>query len=67
MHGYYWVSGDWIQPPQVGYLWTPGYWGWGENAYAFHEGYWGQTVGFYGGISYGFGYTRQRLPRWPLE
>lgn len=55
--GYYWVSGDWIQPPQVGYLWTPGYWGWGENAYAFHEGYWGENVGFYGGINYGFGYS----------
>ena len=41
----------------MGFLWTPGYWGWGGNAYAFHEGYWGQTVGFYGGISYGFGYS----------
>src|SRR5271168_3718377 len=42
--------------PADGYLWTPGYWGYGGNAYAFHEGYWGQTVGFYGGINYGFGY-----------
>src|SRR5271155_2164263 len=42
--------------PEVGYLWTPGYWGWGDNAYLFHEGYWGTQVGFYGGISYGFGY-----------
>jgi hypothetical protein len=40
----------------VGYLWTPGYWGWGGNAFLFHAGYWGPTVGFYGGISYGFGY-----------
>jgi hypothetical protein len=54
--GYYWVPGTWVEPPQVGFLWTPGYWGWGGNAYLFHEGYWGPTVGFYGGISYGFGY-----------
>jgi hypothetical protein len=42
--------------PEEGYLWTPGYWGWGEGGYAFNEGYWGHTVGFYGGINYGFGY-----------
>jgi hypothetical protein len=54
--GYYWVPGTWIQPPQPTYLWTPGYWGWGGNAYAFHEGYWGPQVGFYGGINYGYGY-----------
>ena len=42
-----------VEAPQVGYLWTPGYWGWGGNAFLFHEGYWGPTVGFYGGISYG--------------
>ena len=24
--------------------------------YAFHEGYWGPHVGFYGGVNYGFGY-----------
>lgn len=54
--GYYWVPGTWIEAPQVGYLWTPGYWGWGGSAFFFHEGYWGPTVGFYGGISYGFGY-----------
>jgi hypothetical protein len=54
--GYYWVPGTWIQPPQVGFLWTPGFWGWGGNAFFFHEGYWGQNVGFYGGINYGFGY-----------
>ena len=54
--GYYWVPGTWVEAPQVGYLWTPGYWGWGGNAFLFHEGYWGPTVGFYGGISYGFGY-----------
>jgi hypothetical protein len=42
--------------PEVGFLWTPGYWGWGGNGYAFNEGYWGPQVGFYGGINYGFGY-----------
>jgi WXXGXW repeat (2 copies) len=54
--GYYWVPGTWVEAPQVGYLWTPGYWGWGGNAFLFHQGYWGPTVGFYGGVSYGFGY-----------
>jgi hypothetical protein len=54
--GYYWVPGTWVEPPQVGFLWTPGYWGWGTDAYLFHEGYWGNEVGFYGGINYGFGY-----------
>jgi len=54
--GYYWVPGTWVQPPQVGFLWTPGFWGWGGNAFFFHQGYWGQHVGFYGGINYGFGY-----------
>jgi hypothetical protein len=38
-------------------LWTPGYWGWGGSAFVFHAGYWGPTVGFYGGINYGFGYA----------
>jgi len=42
--------------PEVGYLWTPGYWGWGDGGYFFHDGYWGTQVGFYGGINYGFGY-----------
>jgi hypothetical protein len=54
--GYFWVPGTWVMAPEVGYLWTPGYWGWGDNAYFFHEGYWGTQVGFYGGISYGYGY-----------
>jgi hypothetical protein len=54
--GYFWVPGTWVQPPEVGLLWTPGYWGWGNGGYAFNEGYWGPTVGFYGGIAYGFGY-----------
>jgi hypothetical protein len=55
--GYYWVPGTWVEAPQPGYLWTPGYWGWGGSAFLFHAGYWGPTVGFYGGINYGFGYV----------
>jgi WXXGXW repeat (2 copies) len=54
--GYYWVPGVWVMPPRVGVLWTPGYWGWSEGVYAFHGGYWGPHVGFYGGVNYGFGY-----------
>jgi YXWGXW repeat-containing protein len=53
---YYWVPGTWVMAPEVGYLWTPGYWGWGGNGFLFYDGYWGPTVGFYGGINYGFGY-----------
>ncbi|MEP7072345.1 MAG: hypothetical protein ABI839_08150 [Verrucomicrobiota bacterium] len=53
---YYWVPGDWAEPPQVGLLWTPPYWGYDNGAYVFNDGYWGPTVGFYGGIDYGFGY-----------
>jgi len=53
---YYWVPGTWVMAPEVGFLWTPGYWAFEENRYFFHEGYWGPEVGFYGGISYGFGY-----------
>ena len=54
---YYWVPGTWVQPPVVGVLWTPGYWGWNNGNYVFNTGYWGPTIGFYGGVSYGFGYT----------
>src|ERR1039458_3183600 len=53
---YYWVPGTWVLAPEVGYLWTPGYWGWGDGGFFFNEGYWGPSVGFYGGIDYGFGY-----------
>src|ERR1700677_2488510 len=53
---YYWVPGTWVPAPQVGYLWTPPWWGWGGSAFIFHAGYWGPTVGFYGGVNYGFGY-----------
>jgi len=53
---YYWVPGTWVLAPEPGYLWTPGYWGWGGNGYFFNDGYWGLSVGFYGGINYGLGY-----------
>ena len=53
---YYWVPGVWVPPPEVGLLWTPPWWGFGDGVYIFHEGFWGPTVGFYGGINYGFGY-----------
>jgi YXWGXW repeat-containing protein len=57
--GYYWVPGTWVMAPYEGVLWTPGYWGWDDDGDAFmwHEGYWGPTVGFYGGINYGYGYV----------
>ncbi|HUI90916.1 MAG TPA: YXWGXW repeat-containing protein [Chitinivibrionales bacterium] len=55
--GYYWVPGTWVMAPRPGLLWTPGYWGWSDGVYLWHEGYWARHVGFYGGISYGFGYT----------
>jgi hypothetical protein len=53
---YYWVPGTWVLAPEPGLLWTPGWWGWGGAAFLFHEGYWGPSVGFYGGVVYGFGY-----------
>jgi hypothetical protein len=55
-YGYYWVPGAWVLPPRVGFLWTPGYWGYNGSNYFFNDGYWGPTVGFYGGINYGYGY-----------
>jgi WXXGXW repeat (2 copies) len=53
---YYWVPGTWILAPEVGFLWTPPYWAWNVDRFVFYDGYWGPTVGFYGGINYGFGY-----------
>jgi hypothetical protein len=53
---YYWVPGTWVLAPEIGFLWTPAYWGWGGEGFVFYDGYWGPVVGFYGGISYGFGY-----------
>jgi YXWGXW repeat-containing protein len=54
---YFWVPGTWVLPPQPGLLWTPPYWSRVEGGYAFHDGYWAEQVGFYGGIDYGYGYT----------
>ena len=54
---YFWVPGTWALAPRPGYVWTPPWWGWSNGAYVFHTGYWGTHVGWYGGISYGFGYT----------
>jgi len=51
------VPGTWVQPPQVGFLWTPGYWGFVNGVYAFNAGYWGPHIGFYGGVNYGYGYV----------
>jgi hypothetical protein len=55
--GYYWVPATWVLPPAPGLLWTPAYWAWSGGAYVFVPGYWAPTVGFYGGINYGFGYS----------
>ena len=55
-NGYYWVPGAWVAPPDNGLLWTPPYWELVAGLYIFHGGYWGENVGFYGGINYGYGY-----------
>src|SRR6266699_2718544 len=64
VEGYLWTpgywgygSGGWVAPPSVGVLWTPPWWGWNNGVYAFNQGYWGPTVGYYGGINYGYGYN----------
>ncbi|WP_298254026.1 YXWGXW repeat-containing protein [Bradyrhizobium sp.] len=54
---YYWVPGTWVKPPRAGLQWTPPFWSRADGRYAFHAGYWAETVGFYGGIDYGYGYT----------
>ena len=54
---YEWVPGTWVLPPQPGFLWTPGYWAFSDNGYYWHGGYWGQRVGYYGGLNYGYGYN----------
>ena len=56
-YDFYWVPGVWVEPAQTGLLWTPGYWAFVGGAYLFHQGYWGQHVGFYGGVNYGYGYN----------
>jgi len=54
--GYYWVPGVWVEPPSVGLLWTPGYWAFSGGYYRWNAPYWGASVGYYGGINYGYGY-----------
>ena len=53
---YYWVPGVWVAPPSEGLLWTPAYWSFNGFGYYYHSGYWGTSVGYYGGIYYGYGY-----------
>src|SRR5215469_17052652 len=55
--GYYWVPGTWVQPPEPDLVWTPGYWAWNGGGYIWQVGFWRPTVGFYGGVVYGFGYS----------
>jgi hypothetical protein len=45
-----------VRPPQLGLLWTPTYWSSAGTVFIFHPGRWGSTVGFYGGVNYGYGY-----------
>jgi hypothetical protein len=56
LFGFFWVPGVWVPAPYTGALWTPSYWGWSGGRYAYHEGYWGPHIGFYGGVNYGGGY-----------
>ena len=37
------MPGTWVMAPEVGLLWTPGYWGWGGNAYMWNHGYLGSA------------------------
>jgi len=54
---YFWVPGTWVNAPYSGALWTPGYWAMEDNQYRWNRGYWGDHIGYYGGINYGFGYA----------
>ncbi len=54
---YVWIPGAWVRPPRMGVVWTPGYWGRAGTVFVFHPGHWGATVGFYGGVNYGNGYS----------
>jgi len=55
--GYIWIPGAWVRPPQAGVLWTPPYWSSAGTVFVFHPGHWGSTVGYYGGVNYGYGYS----------
>ena len=54
---YYWVPATWVLAPGEGELWTPGWWDFQAAGYLWHAGYWGRSVGYYGGINYGYGYS----------
>jgi hypothetical protein len=54
---YFWTPGAWARPPQLGFLWTPAYWSVNGTVFVFHSGHWGPTVGYYGGVNYGYGYS----------
>lgn len=54
--GYAWIQGSWLMPPSAGMLWTPGYWRPQPGGFAWQAGRWGTSVGYYGGVNYGFGY-----------
>jgi hypothetical protein len=54
---YHWVPGTWVLAPTAGDLWTPGYWAFEGAGYFWHGGYWGSSVGYYGGVNYGYGYA----------
>src|SRR5216117_526795 len=54
---YYCVPGAWVAPPSVGVLSTTPRCGSNSGFYAFNQGYWGPTIGYYGGINYGSGYN----------
>ncbi len=54
--GYFWVPGTWVQAPRPGLLWTPGYWAFDGGSYRYRDGYWGEEIGYYGGVDYGYGY-----------
>jgi hypothetical protein len=51
-----WVPGTWVPAPNPGYYWTPGYWAWNGDTYSWNRGYWATSVGYYGGVNYGYGY-----------
>jgi hypothetical protein len=59
INNYDWAPGLWVRPPRIGVLWTPPYWSLNQGVYLFTQGYWGPSVGYYGGVNYGYGYGSQ--------
>jgi hypothetical protein len=55
--GYFWIPGAWVRDrPRWAFYGLPPYWGFAGTVFVFHPGHWGSTVGFYGGVNYGYGY-----------